>query len=475
MSVQVAWKVYAGGRGPKVWVVEVQGLPHFSSEVLGVEIAVPDMDEASAMPWRVQDDLTVVLVRALGVSRLKAQKAWGDAARTAGKLSGGEIGVWLKGVPDEALPAAIYGIDDGLYRFRMPGSGGSQAAEPESGPRTLEVAGDPEASGRIAALQAVAGGRAAARDWVNTPSNLKPPETLAQMFRDGAPDSISWEVVGFKELKAMGAGGILAVGGGSVHPPCVLVGTYRGAGDAPFIALVGKGITFDSGGISIKPAQGMGNMKADMGGAAAVAGAIRTVAALALPVNVMAITPLAENLPDGNAFRPGDVLTMLDGTTVEIVSTDAEGRLVLGDGLTMALSRGAARVVDVATLTGANVIVLGGIRASLISHHPEFAEAVQAAGDRYGEGLWILPDDSDFMDLNKSGVAKIKNAAGRPAGTITAGLFVGHFAKDTPWAHLDIAGLAYQEKPSATGLGATGYAVATLVGVCDWWSKAARG
>ena len=236
------------------------------------------------------------------------------------------------------------------------------------------------------------------------------------------------------------------------------------------LALVGKGITFDSGGLSIKPALGMGNMKADMGGAAAVAAALRTVAELGIAVNVMAVLPLAENLPDGAAFRPGDVVTMLDGTTVEIVSTDAEGRLVLGDALTLARERGAARIVDVATLTGANTVVLGGVKASVVSHHPQFAEAVKAAGERVGEGLWLLPDDDDFMDMNRSGVADLKNSAGRPAGTITAGLFVSHFAHETPHAHIDIAGLAYVEKTGASGLGATGFGVATLVSLCQWWA-----
>ena len=281
----------------------------------------------------------------------------------------------------------------------------------------------------------------------------------------GSPDRITWQTIDQVELKALGAGGILGVGQGSDRPPCMLVGRYEGRPGAPWIGLVGKGITFDSGGISLKPGEGMGRMKGDMGGAAAVVGAIRAIAEIGLAVNVLAVTPLAENLPGGGAYRPGDVLTMMDGTTVEVISTDAEGRLVLGDGVTWALGQGVSAVVDIATLTGANVVALGGIRSGLLCTDGELRRMVVEATAMMAEPTWELPHDEDYLELIKTPIADIKNSGGRPAGTVTAGLFVGHFAKSTPWAHLDIAGMAF-EAGTGIGTGATGFGVATLVEIC---------
>ncbi|MHB1627082.1 MAG: leucyl aminopeptidase family protein [Bacilli bacterium] len=423
---------------------------------------LPEID--APVTARLSDGTQLIGVRP-GTSRGKAQKAWADAARLAGRGGRDGVGLWLHGLSADDAADALLGVEAGLYRYTL------RSGEQEEKSTRVVVATDGPAE-RTAFWQEIGRGRSLARDWVNRPSNAKPPLALAALFREGAPATIAWEQIDQEQLRAMEAGGMLAVGGGSCHPPCMLIGRYRAAGDAPFLALVGKGITFDSGGLSIKPAQGMGNMKADMGGAAAVAAALRTVAELGIAANVMAELPLAENLLDGEAFRPGDVITMLDKTTVEIVSTDVEGRLVLGDALALARERGAARIVDVATLTGANTVVLGGVKASVVSHHREFAEAVKEAGERVGEGLWLLPDDDDFMDMNRSGVADLKNSVGRPAGTITAGLFVSHFAKDTPHAHIDIAGLAYVEKPGASGVGATGFGVAALVSLCQWWADA---
>ena len=224
------------------------------------------------------------------------------------------------------------------------------------------------------------------------------------------------------------------------------------------------------GGISLKPGEGMGRMKGDMGGAAAVVGAIRAIARQQLPVNVLAVLPLAENLPGGGAYRPGDVLTMMDGTLVEIISTDAEGRLVLADGVSWASNQGAAAIVDIATLTGANVVALGGIRSGLLTNDERLADIVKEAADRASEPTWELPHDEDYIDFIKTSAGDIKNSGGRPAGTITAGLFIRHFARSVPWAHLDIAGLSFAGEGGTIGAGATGYGVATLVEICREFS-----
>ncbi len=465
MPSSTLWETGSGTRAEAaVWIVDVR---HLTDVLTAWDEPIFIMPENDAPVTARLSDGTLLIAARPGTSRGKAQKAWAEAARLAGGGGRDGVGLWLRGLSADAAADALLGVEAGLYRYTL------RSGEQEERPTRVVIATDDGAAERTAFWQEIGRGRSLARDWVNRPSNAKPPLALAAQFREGAPSTITWEQIDQEQLRAMEAGGMLAVGGGSCHPPCVLIGRYRAAGDAPFLALVGKGITFDSGGLSIKPAQGMGNMKADMGGAAAVAAALRTVAELGIAANVMAVLPLAENLLDGEAFRPGDVITMLDKTTVEIISTDAEGRLVLGDALALARERGAARIVDVATLTGANTVVLGGVKASVVSHHPEFAEAVKEAGERVGEGLWLLPDDDDFMDMNRSAVADLKNSAGRPAGTITAGLFVSHFAKDTPHAHIDIAGLAYVEKPGASGVGATGFGVATLVSLCQWWADTA--
>lgn len=464
MPSNILWETGSGrGAEAAIWMTDVRQLPDMLAAWDQPGFEGPDVD--GPVVYRLSSGAQVIGVRP-GASRRKSQKAWTDAARVARQSGSAGIGLWLRGLTANEAADAVFGVEAGLYRYSL-----RSGAEAYEDIRVTVVPGDWD-SGETLRWQAIGRGRSCARDWVNLPSNLKPPTTLAALFQEEAPAAIEWEQIDLAQLEEMKAGGMLAVGRGSTHPPCLLIGRYQAAGDAPFLALIGKGVTFDSGGLSMKPAQGMGNMKADMGGAATVAAALRTVAEMRIPANVMAVIPLAENLPDGEAFRPGDVITMLDGTTVEIVSTDAEGRLVLGDALTVARERGAARMVDVATLTGANTVVLGGVKASVVSHQSDFALAVMEAGERVGEGLWLLPDDDDFMDMNRSAVADLKNSAGRPAGTITAGLFVCHFAKETPHAHIDIAGLAYVEKPSASGIGATGFGVATLVALCEWWADA---
>ncbi len=304
------------------------------------------------------------------------------------------------------------------------------------------------------------------KDLVNLPPNAKPPRTLADLFQNRAKENnlpIIWDRLETEDLKRIQAGGILAVGQGSANSPVLLAGRYEGKPGGPWLGLVGKGITFDSGGISLKPAENMGRLKADMAGAAVTMAALQLAAEMRWPVNILAVAPLAENLPDGEAYRPGDVITMMDKTTVEIVSTDAEGRLVLGDAITYALQSPVSHLIDIATLTGTNAIALGGLRAGLVSNNDRWAEFVFHAGEDSLEKVWKLPHDKGYQEMNKSLVADLKNTGGRAGGTISAGLFVGHFARLVPWVHIDIAGMAINET------GASGFGVMLMAEVIRCW------
>jgi leucyl aminopeptidase len=252
---------------------------------------------------------------------------------------------------------------------------------------------------------------------------------------------------------------------GSQQLPKFIVLNYKGSDSAETdIALIGKAITFDSGGISIKPSSGMEEMKGDMAGGAAVMAAMSAIAQLKPGINVTAIIPATENLPGGSALKPGDVLTAIGGKTIEIISTDAEGRLTLADALGYAKQNGAKQMVDVATLTGAMQIALGDICTGAFSNNQELVDRVIAAGAEAGERVWQMPMYDDYKEQNKSEVADIKNVGGRLAGSITAAQFLAEFAGDTPWVHLDIAGTSMSEKERTYLVkGATGVPVRTLV------------
>jgi leucyl aminopeptidase len=268
-----------------------------------------------------------------------------------------------------------------------------------------------------------------------------------------------------EELEKLGMGALLAVGQGSQHPPRMVVMEYRGAGatEKP-TALVGKGITFDTGGISLKPGANMEMMKQDMAGGAAVLGAMQAAAALKLPVNLVGLVPLAENMPDGRAYKPGDVVTTLSGLTVEINNTDAEGRLILCDALHYAHRFTPAAIIDLATLTGACVVALGHNATGAMGNDPKLLSALAGAGEATGERLWELPLWEEYGDLMKSDIADLKNAGGPHAGTISAGWFLKQFVGTHKWAHLDIAGTAWEDKGRHyLPKGATGVGVRLLV------------
>jgi len=307
----------------------------------------------------------------------------------------------------------------------------------------------------------------AARLLTNEPGNVLTPRELAdRAVALTAEPGVQAEVLGPDRLEALGMGLLLGVARGSAEPPRLLCLTYTppGVTSGPVLGLVGKGITFDTGGISIKPADGMDRMKDDMAGAAAVVGAVRAIARLGIPRRVVAVVPTTENMPGGRALKPGDVIRGAAGITVEVNNTDAEGRLILGDGLWYARQKGATHLVDVATLTGACVVALGKITSGLFGTHQPFVDALKAAADRAGEAVWQLPLGPEYRELMKSDIADIINSGGRAGGAITAAAFLRDFVGDVPWAHLDIAGTAWVDdaKPWAPK-GASGVMVRTLV------------
>ncbi|MGY2127526.1 leucyl aminopeptidase family protein [Blastococcus sp. SYSU DS0617] len=332
---------------------------------------------------------------------------------------------------------------------------------------TLVAAAGPEADAAVTAGTVTAEAVAWARDLVNTPPHIKDPEWLAEQARArlGALPHVTVTVLGPEELAIGGFGGVLAVGGGSASPPRVVVAAYRPPSAGPqHPVLVGKGITFDSGGLSIKTTAGMRHMQTDMAGGAAVLAAVDAAARLELPVAVTAVVPAAENAVSGSAYRPADVVRHVGGRTTEVRSTDAEGRLVLADGLAYArLELGATVLVDVATLTGAMKQALGARTGGLYASADGLADALSAAGAAAGEPLWRLPLAQEYAGLLDSPVADANNAPGNPGGT-TAALFLQPFAGDLPWAHLDIAGPARSGSDHAeTVKGGTGFGTRTLL------------
>ena len=304
-----------------------------------------------------------------------------------------------------------------------------------------------------------------ARDLVNEPGNALTPTELARRAKQIARRGrIRCQVLGPAELRRLGARALLGVARGSQEPPCLIVLEYRrGRRGGPHLGLVGKGITFDSGGISIKPAENMEAMKGDMAGAAAVIAATAAIAGLQLPIHVTAVVPATENLPSGTALKPGDILRAMSGKTIEVINTDAEGRLVLADALHYARSRKATHLVDVATLTGACVVALGTVNSGAFTNNQLFLDKVVASGKAAGEKIWPLPMDPEYDELIKSDVAEIKNTGGRKGGAITGAKFLQHFVGDTPWVHLDIAGTSESDKDKGyQPKGATGVMVRTL-------------
>ncbi|MDZ4718287.1 MAG: leucyl aminopeptidase [Roseiflexaceae bacterium] len=361
----------------------------------------------------------------------------------------------------------------GLYRFDEYKSDADAHTIAE-----LEIIADAEAiddAGKGALLgDIVARGAILARDLANQPGNVLVPSGLAEVAEQlGTRFGFDVLVLGLEELVDQGFGGIVGVGKGSANPPRFIViehgSQYKG--HAPTVCLVGKGITFDSGGISIKPADSMELMKMDMGGAAAVLGTMQAVGELQLRLHVVGLIASAENMPSSTAYKPGDILKTLSGKTIEVINTDAEGRIVLADALFYAQRYKPDGIIDLATLTGAIMVALGSHAIGAISNNDAFARRILEAGEATGERAWQLPLWEPYREMVKSDIADVKNSSGRPGGAITAGAFLSNFVGDYPWVHLDIAGTAWTDaKPRAyTPKGATGVGVRLLIQLLRDW------
>ncbi len=312
------------------------------------------------------------------------------------------------------------------------------------------------------AAKGAANGIEFAREVANLPPNIATPTRLGEEAKGLAKaHGFLCEVMGPKEIAKIGMGSFLSVAKGSEEPARFIVMQYQGAAasEAPLV-LVGKGITFDSGGISIKPSADMDEMKFDMGGAASVLGAFRAIGEIRPALNVVGLIPTCENMPDGRSMKPGDIVTSLSGQTIEILNTDAEGRLILCDALTYAERFKPSAVIDIATLTGACVIALGGVRSGLFATDDELAEGLQAAGESALDPCWRMPLDEEYGEALKSNFADMGNVGGRAGGAITAAKFLQRYATKFPWAHLDIAGTAWK---GGTAKGSTGRPVGLLV------------
>ena len=311
-----------------------------------------------------------------------------------------------------------------------------------------------------------------ARDMANDPPNYLTPSKMGEIAAEIAKDITHMEckVLDRDEMASLGMGSFLGVAQGSVEPPKLVVMEYKGNphDEESKVALIGKGITFDSGGLDIKSAAGMRTMKGDMAGGATVIAALKAIGELGLRLNVLGIVAATENMPGGGAQRPGDVVVAMNGKTIEIDNTDAEGRLVLADALTYALSQGAQKIVDVATLTGAVHVALGDKCVGAFGNNSEFTELVTRSGFKVGERIWEMPTYSEYKDQLKSDVADMKNAGGSGAGATTGALFIGEFAENSNWVHLDIAAVSKSNVTKGfTVKGATGSGMITLISLCD--------
>ncbi len=337
-------------------------------------------------------------------------------------------------------------LASGLYSFDQFKSEKAEPAKLEHIELLTDAANEQEVRQACAETRAIVAGMQVTRDLGNLPPNICHPRYLAERAREMAANNpaLTVEVLEEKQLEELGAGALLAVARGSDQPPRMIVLNYRGADEnrQPNV-LVGKGITFDTGGISLKPGAGMDEMKYDMCGAATVLGVMTAALELQLPINLIGVLTCAENMPSGGASRPGDIVTSMSGQTVEILNTDAEGRLVLCDALTYVKRFNPASVVNIATLTGACIVALGDKTSGLMGNDMELVQQLLAASKEAGDAAWQLPLFDDYQEQLDSPFADIANIGGPKAGTITAGCFLSRFTKDYPWAHLDIAGTAW--------------------------------
>ena len=401
----------------------------------------------------------------------KIRGVTGEFCRVLRKLNCHKIATILHGAgiggiePEASAEAIAEGAILGLYSFTK-----YKKPEYEDVEEMLIVVRE---KGKVPILEPVIGkGKVVAeatnwaRDMVNEPANYMTPSQMAEAAKEIASKyNLEFKIFDREDMEAMGMGALLGVAKGSNQPPKLITLTYKGdESSEKTLGFLGKGITFDSGGISIKPSEGMDEMKGDMAGAAAAMAALGAIAQLNPKINITAVIPATENLPSGTALKPGDVLKAMNGKTIEVISTDAEGRLILADALSYAQRLHLSPLIDLATLTGACRVALGTFYSGLFSNDQDLADKVLKAAERTGERMWQMPMPEEYKEQNKSAIADIKNTGNRYGGAITAALFLAEFAANTPWVHIDIAGPALSSKESGyTVKGATGVGVRTLV------------
>ena len=418
--------------------------------------------------WTAPRVLLVGCGKAADLTVERARRVASTAGLHARKLRVPHVAFVLGG----AMPVAMaQHVADGLTLAAF-SAGRYKTEEPVQGRIDAITLVSPEGDGLRAAAERgrlIADCCNRARALADEPGNLLPPRIFADRAIAALEGSgITTQVLDEHDLEKLGMGLLLGVGRGSQEPPRLLVMRYepKGAPAAPALGLVGKGVTFDTGGISIKPAEGMERMKDDMAGGASVVAAMRAIGLLRPAHRVIGVVPMAENMPGGRAIRPGDVLTSAAGKTVEVLNTDAEGRLILADALWYAAREGATHLIDVATLTGACMVALGRVNSGLFGSPDSWRDTVRDAAARAGDRVWPMPTEDDYFEQLKSEIADMVNVGGRPGGAVTAAVFLKQFAAGRPWAHLDIAATAWAEdaKPWQPK-GATSVAVRTLVEV----------
>ena len=446
--------------------------------------ALSESGEASGKPKKLavtHEDGRRVIVVGLGArdefDSEKARVAAAVAAGRAAELSARSLS-WAAPAGSGVAGALVEGTLLALYRFdRFKSSSGDDEAAPTVA--SLEIASeDVDVGPAVERAHVMASAQNSARDLQNLPSNVATPSFLAARAEElaGSHAGLSAEVLGPDEIAGRGMGAFMAVAQGSDTEARLIVLRYSGDGDSlPHVGYVGKAVTFDTGGISIKPAAKMHEMKFDMSGGAAVIEAMGAIAELGIPVRITAVVPSTENMPSGHSMKPGDIVTASNGKTIEINNTDAEGRLILADALAFAVAEGAERIVDLATLTGAIVIALGSTYAGLFSNDDDWVREVEAASSATGEIGWRMPLHPEFFELTKGQYADLTNASEqRKASSSYAAEFLRQFVDDRPWVHVDIAGTAWGQGRAYNGNGASGFGVRMLVELAQRSADAAR-
>jgi len=464
--------VYGGNESPKELTPPARRVDQRSRGALRAALADLSGKTGSTLLLRGVPQVAAerVLLVGLGAKKEFGEAAYRDAVRAAANalrdLGAKDAALFLADLKVNSRPLgwnlrqAVLGTREALYRFDQLRQKKSPAPSLER--VTLPLPPAAQLTQALAEAQATADGADLARTLGNLPSNICTPTYLAEQAKKLAQQfKLQLEVLERKDMEKLGMGAFLAVTSASHQPPKLIVLRYNGAGKSVKpLALVGKGITFDTGGISLKPAGEMDEMKFDMSGAGSVLGALRALAGMKAPVNVVGIIPACENMPGGHAVKPGDIVTTLSGQTVEILNTDAEGRLILCDALTYAERYKPDVVVDIATLTGACVIALGHIATGLFANDQKLADEIREAADDAWDRVWQMPLWEDYQEQLRSNFADMANIGGRPGGSITAASFLARFARKLRWAHLDIAGTAWR---TGREKGSTGRPVPLLV------------